>query len=418
MPQDDESGAMTYQQCVDYLCGLHRFGIRLGLETMRALCLALGNPEKELCFVHIAGTNGKGSTAAFLESICRHAGLRTGLYTSPHLVDFSERIRVAGVPIGREDVVRYTLKIRALIHEQEDLKNVSFFEFTTAMALLFFIEQKTEIVIWETGLGGRLDATNVVEPECCIITQIGWDHMDYLGNTLGEIAAEKAGILKTSKPLILAGDPTSEAGLVIRKQAEKLGCQVFYPRQDIEGVHLGLRGEYQKENAHLALETCSVLEGLGWTIPMQARREGLEQVTWPGRFQILGQNPNWVLDGAHNAAGIQTALAAWRAEFGTEPEQILFSCVADKDVEAMVHFLDRDDFLVHLVPLLTKRTVQPEQMQTLFQNARIRCHMTVPEALMEAKNDGRSLLIVGSLYLAGEVLAHLHDKAHELGLNG
>jgi dihydrofolate synthase/folylpolyglutamate synthase len=429
---------VTYQECVDYLFNLHRFGIRLGLEKMRRLCAELGNPEQRLKFVHIAGTNGKGSTAAFLESVLRESGYCTGLYTSPHLIEMGERIRVCGVQIPKDDIVRFTLRIRALIEKHQELKDVSFFEFITAMALLYFGEQKVKIVVWETGLGGRLDATNVVDPECCVITGIGYDHMEYLGDTLDQIAAEKAGILKKGKPLVM-GQMASGASTVIFRRAGELGCNVRLPvelsdpgamlfRMSLpsgqfsftacgEEWELGLKGNYQYINALLVLEICDVLEECGWIIPLQAKKKGLENVCWPGRFDILGAEPPWVLDGAHNEEGLKSALASWKAWFQNPPAQVIFGCVADKSLEAMAALLHETE-TVRLVELSTGRSQSLNHMKNTFRNSKVLCHASLAEAVAEAVASGQSTLIVGSLYLAGEYLALVKHHGHEIKLNG
>ncbi len=434
---------MIYQECVDYLFGLHRFGIRLGLETMQGLCAGLGNPEQRLKFVHIAGTNGKGSTAAFLESVLREAGYRTGLYTSPHLIEMGERIRVCGETISKEDIVRLTLHIRAVIDSRPELKDTTFFEFVTAMALLYFGEKKVEIVVWETGLGGRLDATNVVDPECCIITGIGYDHMEHLGDTLEKIASEKAGIIKKGRPVVMKGyhpDSTSDihaADKVLHARAAERGSEVvvvdtgrtllmekelpsgrfsFYD----EGQKwiLGLKGDYQCKNALLALKTCEVLQQRGWLISQEAKAKGLEQARWPGRFDILGTNPPWVLDGAHNEEGLKSVMASWYSWFGQAPGQVVFGCVTDKNLDAMAMELFHTETTVRLVGLSTQRSQSLDKMKSAFLNKQTLAYDSLSLALQDCRTSGQSTLIVGSLYLAGEVLALLKDNPHELKLNG
>lgn len=409
---------MTYQECVDYLFSLHRFGIRLGLESMRELCAALDHPEKRLRFVHLAGTNGKGSTAALIDSILREAGYKTGLYTSPHLIEFAERIRVNGEVISRQDVVRLTLALRQRIEDREDCQHVSFFEFTTAMALLYFQEQGVELVVWETGLGGRLDATNVVHPECAVVTNIDWDHQEYLGDSLAKIASEKAGIFKAGCPVVIGEDAATEAGRVLTQQALDLNCPIYRPESLDPQITLTLLGRHQKTNAAVALKTVQVLAEQGWNIPKAAQLKGLKKVQWQGRFQVLSTDPLCVLDGAHNAAGVETALKTWREEFSSEPAQILFSCVADKDVESMIRVIDRPGLIVHLVSVATKRMLEPEQMQRYIKSALTQVHPSISSALTQAREDGGSLLIIGSLYLAGEVLALRQQNIHELKLNG
>jgi dihydrofolate synthase / folylpolyglutamate synthase len=404
---------------------------------MRRLCLELGNPEKGLKFIHIAGTNGKGSVAAFLHSVLAESGYRAGLYTSPHLVEMGERIQVCGQQIPRDDIVRLTLKIRSLMEGSPELKDTSYFEFMTTMALLYFEEKKVEIVIWETGLGGRLDATNVVDPECCVITGIGYDHLEYLGATLGEIALEKAGILKAGKPLVLASQ-APEAREVILERAKNLGCPVFpVPEAQAKGVWeidssnqtlvlhdkgnswcLGLAGTYQVSNASLALEICEVLQSLGFPIPTEARKKGLESARWPGRFEFLQSQPPWVVDGAHNVEGLQSALASWQAWFGEAPRQVIFGCASDKNLDAMAALLYGSNTLIRLVRLSTARSQCLERMKEAFTNPSVTCFDSLTEAVAVCRSSGQSTLIVGSLYLAGEMLALTRENQHELKLNG
>jgi dihydrofolate synthase / folylpolyglutamate synthase len=431
---------MTYEHCVDYLFSLHRFGIRLGLETMQRLCLELGNPERALKFVHIAGTNGKGSTAAFLDSVLRQAGYRTGLYTSPHLIEMGERIRVGGVKISREEIVGLTLRIRTLIESCPDLKDVSFFEFVTAMALLHFKNEEVQIAVWETGLGGRLDATNVVEPLCCVITRIGYDHMEFLGDTLAKIATEKAGILKKGRPVVLeVQEETADEAILAR--AQDLGCPVVRSKELMNKVpsrtdpnfghfsfqaqgqdwNCGLKGRYQCRNALLALETCDVLQSLGLTIPHQAKVNGIEQARWPGRFDILSFSPPWVVDGAHNEEGLRETLASWNVWFKSPPRQIIFACVEDKNLLGLARQLDSLGAVIRVLPLSTKRASSLNSLAVAFNHSEVVQHPGVTSALQACRESGESTLITGSLYLAGEVLALLDENienSHELKLNG
>jgi dihydrofolate synthase / folylpolyglutamate synthase len=436
---------MNYQECVEYLFGLHRFGIRLGLEKMQRLCQELGHPQRRLKFIHLAGTNGKGSVAALLESVLRSAGYRTGLYTSPHLVEMGERIRVGGEMIARDEMIRQTEQIRSLMKSCPELRDLSFFEVLTAIALRHFAESQVDLVVWETGLGGRLDATNVVEPECCVITGIGYDHQEYLGDTLEKIALEKAGILKPGKVLVLQdlgcdqeqGREMLAASRVIKNRAEELGCPVETVGQEARQLvqrettsellefkyqgltwGLGLKGIYQIDNALLALKVCEVLQSQGWNIPEAAKKNGLAQAEWPGRFDILSQNPAWVLDGGHNVQGLQSALLSWRHWFKCDPEQIIFGCVAEKDLNAMAEQFTRNDSTIHLVMLSTARSQTLECLQAAFCGRKVMTHGSVGEAMAHCKKNGKSTLIIGSLYLVGEVLALLKNHPHELKLNG
>ncbi|MDD5261224.1 MAG: bifunctional folylpolyglutamate synthase/dihydrofolate synthase [Methylacidiphilales bacterium] len=427
---------MTYRDSIDWLFNLQKSGVKLGLDNMRHLCRAIGDPQHRLKFVHIAGTNGKGSCSAFLESILRQAGYRVGLFTSPHLVEFVERIQVDRAPMSREELVR---QIGYFMRVVEDCRaegvEPTFFEVATAMAFRCFKEAGVDIVVLETGLGGRLDSSNVVEPECCLITSIGYDHMNYLGDTIESIAAEKAGILKTGRPVVYPASLPPEAGRVLCSRAKELGCPIVVSgrpgkvfadqgsgllefESDGHGYQIGLKGSYQPDNAILVLKACDALETLGWKIPQQTKVRGLLQAKWPGRFEIIAKNPPLVVDGAHNPDGLRLALESWTLWCGAGPEEIVFGCLADKDVEGMIRLIDRPGTSVRLAALASPRTASLEEMRRSFHRAEVSMHADVRGALERARAGGGGVLVTGSLYLTGQVLALLHDREHEVPLNG
>ncbi len=314
---------MTYSEAIQFLYDLRLFGAKFGLENTFKLAALAGKPQDRLRFIHVAGTNGKGSTCAMLESIYRTAGLRVGLFTSPHLVSFRERIQVNRQLISEADVVRLVEALQPSLKQFSADHHPTFFEVVTLMALKFFAEQKCDLVIWETGLGGRLDATNIVTPLASVITNIQFDHQEWLGDTLEKIAAEKAGIIKTGVPVITSVEEP-EAMAVIEKAAREKnaplvnfksweGWRAAVPNQNQSGsptrrpspiAKLPLPGEHQKLNAALALATVETLQG---AIPVSdpAVRTGLETVSWPGRLQrvALPNGRRFLLDGAHNVAG-------------------------------------------------------------------------------------------------------------------
>ena len=234
---------MTYPEAISYLGQTRRFGMKLGLDTMRGLARALGDPQEKLRFIHLAGTNGKGSTAAFCESCLRAAGFRVGLYTSPHLVSVRERIQIDRTSISEADFAEGMSVVQRAVEQHPDLE-VTFFELTTALALWYFGREKVDWVVWETGLGGRLDATNIVTPEVCIITNIGLDHQQYLGQTLAEIAAEKAGIIKPGVPVVSAVE-SAEAREILEARAKEAGSSMTLVSRDMKVEVLGLRGALQ-----------------------------------------------------------------------------------------------------------------------------------------------------------------------------
>ena len=315
---------MTYAEAIQFLYGLQMFGANFGLENTRKLAALAGNPQEKLRFIHVAGTNGKGSTCAMLESIYRAAGLRIGLFTSPHLVSFRERIQVNRQLIPESELVRLVEEIQTLLKEFPADNHLTLFEVVTVMALNFFTEQKCDLVIWETGLGGRLDATNIVTPLASVITNIGLDHTQWLGDTLEKIAAEKAGIIKPGIPVVTATDEPSALAVIAKIARENNaplfkinsgdGRRVAVPNQSQLGSptrrpsqieNLSLPGEHQKINAALALATVEVLKR---QIPVSEEKisEGLVNVNWPGRLQLIKRpdGQNFLLDGAHKILSV------------------------------------------------------------------------------------------------------------------
>jgi dihydrofolate synthase/folylpolyglutamate synthase len=360
---------VTYAQATEFLFGLRRFGWRLGLETVERLLALLGNPQARVPSIHIGGTNGKGSTAAMLAAVLQAAGYCTGLYTSPHLLDFTERIRVSGAPIGADEVTRLTEELRDLCVAHfapqlipnpptDRLPHPTFFELTTAMAFLQFVRQGVEAAVIEVGLGGRFDATNVLIPQVAVVTNVSLEHQEYLGRTLPEIAMEKAGIIKASVPIVTA--TRGEGFEVIRRTADDRKAPLVNVHEayayairesglagqtlDLAGpvrryaaLRIPLAGRHQAENAVTAVAAAEVLEGLGFHLGEAAIRWGLSQARWPGRLQIVSDRPRIILDGAHNPAGAQ-ALAAFLEEHRSALNRLImvFGVLRDKDWQAML----------------------------------------------------------------------------------
>ncbi|HZM06433.1 MAG TPA: folylpolyglutamate synthase/dihydrofolate synthase family protein, partial [Candidatus Saccharimonadales bacterium] len=294
---------MNYSEAIQFLYDLRVFGLKFGLENTLRLAALAGHPEESLRFIHVAGTNGKGSTCAMLESIYRAAGRRVGLYTSPHLVAFTERIQVNRKPMAHADVVRLVEEMKsAALFGGPTEERPTFFEVVTVMALKYFAEQRCDLVIWETGLGGRLDATNIVTPLASVITNVQFDHQQWLGQTLPEIAREKAGIIKPGVPIITAANEP-EAAQVIVETARQLASPLIVVTRPLEGFEIGLAGEHQRLNGALAAKVAEILAGQ-LPLTMADIRRGLKEARWDGRLQIV-QRPTgqkvW-LDGAHNPA--------------------------------------------------------------------------------------------------------------------
>jgi dihydrofolate synthase/folylpolyglutamate synthase len=431
---------MTYPEALSYLGSARRFGMKLGLEPMRELAHALGNPHEQLRFIHIAGTNGKGSTAAFCESCLRAAGFRVGLYTSPHLVSVRERIQINRQLISEAD---FAAGMETVARAIEGMENpaTTFFEITTALALWYFAREKVDWVVWETGLGGRLDATNIVTPEVCIITNIGLDHQQYLGQTLAEIAAEKAGIIKPGVPVVSAVE-ICDATEVIRECAKTKGCELSLVRFPLELKDLGLRdgkqiaeidghefalgltGPHQISNAACAIEAMHLLGIAKANLP-----RGLSNTVWPGRFEILSKKPLIVLDGAHNSAGMAMLVETWRAflaaRFGWSANEIeghahlVFASVVDKDISEMAQLLRPLVRSVSLVRLANERSADPATLAQSFTGLQCACYNSVSELQKDLeKADPTSVtLITGSLFLVGEMLALRQGNAEEYRLN-
>ncbi len=340
------SGRDSYRENLDYLYGLQFFGIKLGLDNIRELLARVGNPQDRLRIIHIAGTNGKGSTAAALAAAFHMAGIPAGLYTSPHLHDFSERIRVDTRPICSDEVIELIKELRP---HAESLQ-ATFFEFTTAMALLSFVRHGVEWAILETGMGGRLDATNVVIPELCVMTPVGLDHTAYLGNSLAEVAAEKAGIFKPGVPIICASQAI-DVEQVFTRQAEAKSAPLIIEGRDyfwhgegrwfdfssqtysLDHIQPILQGRHQCQNLALAAATIAYLSSRGLKIDRNTLQQGLERACWPGRLEQLSHRT--LLDGAHNPAGAE-ALAAYLAEEGLTDLHMVVGCKADKHVEGIL----------------------------------------------------------------------------------
>lgn len=343
---------------VEYINSFDRFARKLGLQRMEKLLAYLDNPEKEFKAVHIAGTNGKGSTSAILSSIYQAAGYKIGSFNSPHLTSFNERIKINGENITEAQLVKITKRVKAaVIKVTNELDKPTYFEVLTAIAISYFAEEKVDLAVIEVGLGGRLDATNLVDSIVSIITNIGFDHTEYLGDTIAEIAGEKAGIIKEDNLVTITGATQQDALAKIAdicKQkevdlltlADKMECnlvksdnlrQIFdFKYQDIEydSLELSLSGHYQLLNAGMALVIVSSLNSI-YQVSETAIREGLSQVSWPGRFEVVKEEPLIILDGAHNPAAIDKVKLALEA-IEYDKLIIVVSILADKDLQAIL----------------------------------------------------------------------------------
>ncbi len=405
---------MTYAAALAHLHSLRQFGFQPGLDVPRRLAALAGDPQARLRFLHVAGTNGKGSVCALLESVHRAAGRRTGLYTSPHLVRFGERIQVDRKPIPDADLARLTGWLQERVLAAEPALQPTFFEFTTVLALCWFAERQVDLVIWETGLGGRWDATNIVLPLAAVVTNIGWDHQHILGNSLTSIATEKAGIFKPGVPAFTAAqDPEALAVLESRARELNTSLDVIGPEQvGALGYEVALAGEHQRWNAALA---AAVVRSLHPVLPVteQQLRHGLETVVWPGRLQLIRRgSQTLLLDGAHNRDGIAALRAALAGRYNGVRPAVVFGMLSDKEWQAMARELAPVAGRIVTVPVSSARTVSAEDLRTAcLEVAGTRMVEAVQsvDAALRAVAGEPFVLVTGSLYLVGEVLEHLGE---------
>ncbi len=415
----------SYSETLDYLFGLEVFGIRPGLESINQLLARLGDPHRHLRFVHVAGTSGKGSVSAFIHAILQAAGYNAGLYTSPHLLDFTERIQVADRPIPVEDLVRLTDWMRA---RSEDL-SYTFFEFTTTLAFLYFLEQKADVVVLEAGLGGRLDATNVVNPYVSVITTISLDHTQYLGGRLEDIAFEKGGIIKPGVPAVTTATqskvisileaicreksaPLRLLGRDFRTQGlDRRDFTYIGPTLRMRHLATGLAGRFQMKNAAAALATIELLSRDGFSVTEEHIRQGLREAFIPARLQVVRHNPLVILDGAHNPGKVRQLARAVREEFAYRSLHLVFGIMRDKDARAMLRRLAPMAERIFLVRPRGARAADPVGLLSILERWGSEAYVAgeVDQGIRMAMEDAHSddlILVCGSFYTVGEALEH------------
>jgi dihydrofolate synthase/folylpolyglutamate synthase len=395
---------MNFEAAVQYLLGLghETLTIKLGLRNTELLLATLGNPERAFASVQIAGTNGKGSTAVILDSICRAAGIKCGLYTSPHLVSMTERIKIAGTEISPEEFAACVTTVRDVSAELEAMP--TFFEQLTVAALLAFKNAGIELAILETGLGGRLDSTTAAKASIVAITPISMDHEEYLGDTLESIAAEKAAIIRPGVQAVIAKqDPV--ALRVLLRRCEETGVTPILDTDmhGYEKVHLALRGRHQIENAGVAIRLAELLN-----IQEAAIVTGLETATHPGRLELIQHEPAFLIDGAHNPAGAES-LRNYLDEFAARPLTLVFGAMRDKQLKQMGEILFPCADTLILTTIKNPRSASIERLQQVadrFARERVLTVRSSAAALRiaEAETPPEGLIcIAGSLYLAGEL---------------
>lgn len=420
---------MNFVEAMDFIHCTSWQGSRLGLERITELMALLGDPQKHLKFIHVAGTNGKGSVCAMLSEILSRAGYDTGLYTSPHLFRINERMKVNGADISDGDLAEIASEVAPAVAKMADAPTE--FERITAMALLYFWKKHCDVVVLEVGLGGRLDSTNVIgAPEAAVITHLALEHTEVLGDTLEKIAAEKAGIIKPGADVVLAAQST-EAETVVRQVCQDRGCALrvtdpaaetlrgcglagqtldYRERKDLR---LRLLGDYQYQNVSVVLDTVDVLrERRGYVIPETAVEQGLAEVSWPGRFEVLQKEPLVLVDGAHNPDGVSELVKCLSAYLPGKKITFVMGVMADKDYADMIRMMQPFAKEFVAVTPQSERALPAEELRSKIETLTglpARCGGDVKTGLalaMHGKGVGDIVCAFGSLYQVGEVRAY------------
>ncbi len=420
---------MNYTEALNYIHSVNWTFCKPGLERIGILCERLGEPQNALRFIHVAGTNGKGSFCSMLSSVLRAAGLRVGLYTSPYIRRFNERMCVNGVPIADEELAELTAKIRPIADAMTDKPTE--FELITAIAFEYFKRHSCDVVILEAGMGGRLDSTNIIRrPLLSVITGIALDHTAYLGDTVEAIAAEKAGIIKDGAPILYGGE-SREAAEVIRQTAKEKGSpfasvnygDLGHVRGDLRGttfdfgsyrdIVIHMLGMYQPRNAAVVLTAIDLLRARGMEIPEQAVRQGLAEARWQARFEVLTEDPLMIFDGAHNPQGIHSAVESIRYYFGQQKVYLLTGVLRDKDYAAIAADLSQVACRAFTITPDSPRALRAAEYAETLSAAGIeaQAYDTLADGLVAArtaaKRDGTPLLCLGSLYVYGTLREEL-----------
>ncbi len=417
---------MTYEEALEYIHGISWTFCKPGLERISELCERLGNPERSLKFIHVAGTNGKGSFCSMTDSVLRKAGYKVGLYTSPYVLEFNERMRVDGKNISNDTLAEITEYVRPIADAMKDKPTE--FELITAIAFEFFKREGCDVVVLEAGMGGRLDSTNVIRnPLLSVITGIALDHTAFLGDTVEKIAAEKAGIIKDGSPVLFGGDPVPRA--VISEIAKERGSELFTPDYTLieglsaslsgsrfsykthRGIMISLLGLYQPKNAALVLEAVDILRARGMDIPEEAVLSGLADASWNARFEIIKKEPLVIFDGAHNPQGITSAVESIAHYFRGSKVIVLTGVLSDKDYRFIAKKLSEvADRAFTITPDNPRALSAEEYAGILDENGVLATPMSsISEALSaavaEAKSSGKPLVCLGSLYTYGDVVS-------------
>lgn len=434
---------LSYNQALDFIHGLNKFGTKLGLHNITQLLELLGNPQKNMKVIHVAGTNGKGSTCAMIDSVLRAAGYKVGLYTSPYLEVFNERMRVNGENISDDDLARLTDKVRkkVIYMRENNLGSPTEFEVVTAIGFLYFEEQTVDFLVLEVGMGGRLDATNVVTPLVSVITPVSLDHQQYLGNTIRDIAREKCGIIKPGVPVV-TGPQEDEAMAVIEETCRALKCpltkvinkkadsapdtvsyepkaggvegmtfDLFTPNAEYPDLQIGLIGRHQFDNAATAVCAVELLISQG-EITKEAIYSGLKKVKWPGRLEVIREKPTVLIDGAHNIAGVKTLKAALEEYFKDQNKILVIGILEDKDYKEMLkELLPLADTVICTAPDNPRALSAARLSETalsILRDSQIKLYAKekIEDAVKLAYSlaaDEDMIVFAGSLYMIGHV---------------
>lgn len=421
---------MNYNEAINYVENTGKFAINLGLQRIQRLCDLAGNPEKYLKVIHVAGTNGKGSTTTFISSILINQGYRVGIYTSPYIERFTERIKINDIEISEEEVARLVTEISPDIDrvEKEGLERPTEFEIISACAFKYFKEQQVDFVVLEVGLGGRFDATNIINPLLSVITTISYDHMNILGNTLSKIAFEKAGIIKKGRPVVIYPQE-QDAMDVLLKEAESKNANVrlvsdmehevimdsiegivfnAFGNKEYKNLRLNMTGSYQVMNALTALKAVEALIEEGVNIENSAIYKGFAAAAWPGRFEIVHREPYIVLDGGHNMQGIGVLVSALKKYFPDKKVRIVCGMLRDKEYNEMIERLGEvcNDFIA--VKANSPRALSAEELKRAIEvkGKKGAAAESIQEGVrkaLEVTQKHEVLVFCGSLYMIGEV---------------